>query len=46
MKLLSIIQLNTRHFKHYDAISHYLTQELTDIICLQEVATGILTSSR
>lgn len=46
MRNLSFIQLNTRHFKHFDAISDYLAQELADIVCLQEVATGILTSSK
>ena len=42
MTNLTLIQLNARHFKHFDTIAQYLLDKNADIICLQEVADGIL----
>lgn len=42
---LSVIQLNARHFKYFLEIFDYIKDSNADIIFLQEVATGSLSST-
>ncbi len=41
---ICVIQLNARHFRYYHEIKRYLEKEQADIVCIQEVATGNLSS--